>query len=140
MKIKYSVPLSPKIWGDLYAKKIFLGGTNFFGQIYGGRVVLHGGLMIRSCQGEWKVPQAHLPLIWTLKTWKFSPTMVGYTLEDNVLISVEFLKDLTLKLIVKRFQRSSHVQFSSCWPVAKYYMWIIVCSTKLNVKSSHFSV
>ena len=30
--------------------------------------------------------------------------------------SLELWKDLSLRLMVKRFQRSSQVQFPSCWP------------------------
>ena len=36
-KIKHSVSSPPpKYWGDFFLKKALNGGTNFFGQIYGG--------------------------------------------------------------------------------------------------------
>ena len=49
----HSASLSAKIWPDLFLKKIFMEkrGTNFFGKTYE-RTVGHGGLMIRSCQGQ----------------------------------------------------------------------------------------
>ena len=47
----------PKLWG-IFSKKRFLWWTNLFWQIYGW-VVLHGGLMVRSCQGVGGVSQMH---------------------------------------------------------------------------------
>ena len=54
---------SPEVCRDLFLKKAYHGGTNFFGQTYGGYFTR--GLMIRSCKGG-GVSQMHFPVIWTL--------------------------------------------------------------------------
>ena len=54
------------------------------------------------------------PRSWCGTRWKINPNQ-----------SLELWKDLSLRLMVKRFQRSSLVQFPSCWPwpgVSIYYL------------------
>ena len=46
------------------------------------------------------VSEKHFPVIWTLKIWKHSRTMLGYS-RENPDLSIELWKDLSLGLIVK---------------------------------------
>ena len=71
-----------------------------------------------------KVPQMHFPVIWTVYGHFPRPWWETH-LQINPNQSSELWKDLPLRLMVNRFQRSSQVQFPSCWPwpgVLIYYL------------------
>ena len=61
-----------------------------------------------------------------------------YILRWSTEHSLEFWKDLSLMLKTKRFQRSCHVHFPSCWPRTWYWYIIWRVSTtnrRLNLKN-----
>ena len=75
--LKHSVPKKCSIQ-NLFIRKTFhvLFWANLCGLSYMG-----GGLLIRSCQ-EGGVSQMHFPVTWTLWIWRFTTTILAYTLEN----------------------------------------------------------
>ena len=71
------------------------------------------GPNIRSSKKGTKVSQVHLLVILKCKSENF-PGHGGRHLKKLPNQCLEIWKDLSLRLMVKKFQRSSQVQFPSC--------------------------
>ena len=116
-------------YGRTFSKKIFSWQGN---RLYGERVVLHGRNNDQNMPREWVTNafSSNLNLLnlnifpnhWGILTWR-----------KNSDQSIELLKELTLRLvIIKRFQRSCHHQFYSCWPWPSNIIW------KVNITNMGF--
>ena len=116
--------------GDFSQKAL----TKFFGQIYR-RLFYMGRLMIRTCQGR-KGFQLHFPAIWTMQIWKSSPSSGIFTWQ-NPDHSIELRKDVSLRLIVKRFQRLCYVYFFTCLPWHLEYSFFI---WKVNTRNRELNL
>ena len=83
MKIKHSVSSPPKeIWEEFFLlKKLFLVEQTFLGKFMGG--LFYMGSNDQIMQGGGNTSQIHFPVIWTMQIWKFSPAMVGDSLENK---------------------------------------------------------
>ena len=81
------------------------------------------------------VSEKHFPVIWTLKIWKHSRTMLGYSLE-NPDLSIELWKDLSLGLIVKGVSKVVFIFSTPHVDPGQGYLYIIwkVC-TRNNLKT-----
>ena len=109
--VSHSFPL--KVWGTFFLKKLCIGGTNFFW------VILWGGLLYMGTngqiiQGTRKSFKCIFQKSEHCKSEKFPRPWWETYLKINPNHSTELWKDLSLKFTVKRFQRSSQVQFLSC--------------------------
>ena len=71
--------------------------------------------MIRSCKEGGKASQMHFPVFEQCKkSGNFPRSWWGTHLKLSPNQSLELWKDLSLRLMDKRFQKSSQVQFPSC--------------------------
>ena len=113
MKVKHSVSSPPKVWGTFFLKKIYIGEQTFLDKFRG--VVLHGDNDQIMRWGKGKFHKCIFQLSEHYKSENF-PGHSGRHLNINPNQNKELWKDLTLRLLVKRFQSSSQVQFPSCWP------------------------
>ena len=110
MAIKHSVSPTPtrKVWGDFFLKKALHGG-NFFGQIYAEMFYMGANDQIMQ-GGRTSFKNVFFSNLNTMNLKIFHSQT---HLKINPYESIELFKDLSLRLMVKRFQRSSQVQFPS---------------------------
>ena len=70
--------------GKFFQKMLFMGAQILWKKIFG-EVVLRGGFNDQIIPREKEFYKMHFLVIWTLKTWKFSPAMVEYSIENKAL-------------------------------------------------------
>ena len=121
----------PQSKEDFFLKKVCMGEQTFLGKFMWG--VLYMGTSDQVMQERRKsFTNAFFSNLNTINL--MVGAMVGDTLEKNPYQSMELWKDLTLRLMMKRFQRLSHVQFLSrlSWP------GLLICylSSVLNLKNT----
>ena len=114
MKIKHNVS-SPKSMGRLFLKKALHGGAHSFGQIYGGMFYMETNDQIMQRRRK-SFTSAFSSNLNTANLRIFPGHWRKIHLNINTYLSIELWKDLSVKLMVKRFQRSIQDQFPSRWP------------------------
>ena len=127
-------PTSSEVWGALFLRKVFMGEHTFLVKFVGSYYTL--GKMIRSCHGRKERFKNLFPSISSehCKSKNFPQPWWKTHLKINSNQCIQLWKDLSLRLMAKRFQRLSQVHFPSCcpWPGVLTFN---TTNSELNLKS-----